>query len=429
MEEILRKVVNQSKNVFVEAEISCSSGEALVFEKKKLLYPQIFDGDSLTVRVTFPDGRAGVSSTSHINHAINCLNEAKKFAKVSVPDKQFQCLPIIKKSNKLVKLFDNNVKDYTAEDLWNDANAMISFSEEKGVNVQMLSSSKSVGKTFFMNSEGCAFNEEIHIVSGGISVVKNKFSGDEAQVFTRKPDFLSIAENAVSNCLSSQNPVKIKSGSTPMILCYDAFNSLSESVLFNAVNGYSVFKKKSFLAGKLGEHVFSDKLTIIDNPVLDYGLGSRIYDSEGALSVKKTLISKGVVTDFLQDNYTNLVRGEGTNGNCSSINSRPSISPSNLVVKKGSISYEDMLSQAEGALLVKEIGGAHMINAISGDFSNEATKAFIVKNGDLVPVKNVMIAGNFFELLNDLELVGNDYKQKSAIMAPTLLFSKVQAVA
>jgi PmbA protein len=429
VEEILRKIVKQSKNVFVEAELTRSSGEVLVFEKNKLLYPQIDESEVLTVRVTFPDGRTGVSLTSHVEQANNCLKEAKKFAKVSVSDKQFQGLPKIKKSKQFVKLFDDVVEKYGSEDLWGDANAMISFAEEKSVDVQMLSSSKSVAKTFFVNSEGCSFNEENQMVSGGISVVKNEVSGDEFQVFSRKPDFLGIAKKAVNNCLSSQNPVKIKSGSLPLILCYDAFNSISENVLFNAIDGYSVFKKKSFFEGKLGERIFSNKLTIIDNPILDYGLGSGSYDAEGVLTSKKTLISKGVVTNFLQDNYTTLITGNGVNGNCNSITSRPSIYPSNLVVEKGSASYGKILNQSEGALLVKKIGGAHMINAISGDFSNEATKAFIVKKGELVPVKKVMIAGNFFELLKNLEMVGNDYKQKSAIMAPTLLFSKVQTIA
>ena len=131
----------------------------------------------------------------------------------------------------------------------------------------------------------------------------------------------------------------------------------------------------------------------------------------------------------MQDSYTANVRGEGVNGNCASITSRPSISPSNLVVKGGAASYSKILNHYDEALLVKDVGGAHMVNTISGDFSNEATKAFLVRKGVLTPVKKVMISGNYFKLLNNLELVGNDSKQNDALMAPTLSFSQVQAVA
>jgi PmbA protein len=428
VEEILEKIISQAKNFFVEAVVNKSSGETLVFEKQKLLYPQHAESESLMIRVTFPDGRTGVGSTLLLKDWRACLSKARKFAAVSAPNQQFKKIPGKKKSNKVVKFFDRDVENYDAEKLWEDANDMLTIAKEKKVGVQIVSASKTVGKEFFMNSEGACYSEENISISAGMSVVKNGFSGDEYQVFSRKPDFSGTAVKAVDKCLLSQKPMAIKSGILPLILEYDALVSLGEGILLNAADGYFVFKKKSFFTGKRGDKVCSSKLTLVDNPLIDYGLGSSVYDAEGVPCKEKNIVSNGVVKSFLQDTYTTLIRGKGVSGNCGSILSRPSISASNLVVKKGAASYDKILNSADNALLVKEVGGAHMVNMVSGDFSNEATKAFIVKKGELTPVKKAMISGNFFELLTNLELVGNDYKQKSALMAPTLFFSKVQVI-
>jgi PmbA protein len=428
VEEILKKIISQAKGFHAEAVLEEGRGETLVFEKNDLLYPQSAKGESLTVRVTLPDGRAGVSSTSVPKNWRECVRRAKSFARVSAPDPQFKELPGKRVSKERVKLFDKLVESYDSQNLWKSVEQMIFFAEEKGVGVQMISAAKASGETFMMNSEGAYHSFKDHSVSGGVSVVKNGVSGSESLVFTKKPDFSKVIGEAVDKCLMSQKPESIKSCVLPLILEYDAFNTLS-SILFNAVDGYSVFKDKSLFAGRQGERACSGKLTLTDNPLIDYGLKSCVYDGEGAPCKGKQLVVKGVVKSFLQDSYTTSVRGEGVNGNCASITSRPSISPSNLVVKGGAASYNKILNYSDRALLVKEVGGAHMVNTVSGDFSNEATKAFMVRKGVLTPVKKVMISGNYFELLNKLELVGNDSKQKDALVAPTLLFSEVQAVA
>lgn len=428
MEETLNRIVSKYGDCFTEAACSIESNEMLTFDKKELLYPQKSESQNLVVRVTFPNGRMGVSTTKNVSDWKTCLNNARKIAKTSLPDALFRGLPGKSFKKRGIQLFDKVVRDFSVEDLMSECGKVVSVINDSSVDAQAVRAVKSFSKYSFANSQGCFNNSESCAVSAGVSVLKNGVSGDESGVFTRKPDFLSVARSAVRKCLQSQNPVKIGGGSMPLILEYDAIEALGLEMLENAFNAFSVFKDKSFLSGRQGAKVFSDKISIVDDPLVEYGLSSSLFDGEGVASAPKVLADKGVVKSFLQDNYTRLVRAEGVGGNCDSIISRPSIGVSNLVIKPGSASYEHILNSFDKALLVLEVGGAHMVNTISGDFSNEAYKAFLVEKGELKPVSKAMIAGNFFELLKKVEVIGRDSKQNSDLVSPTLAFSEVQVV-
>jgi PmbA protein len=167
-------------------------------------------------------------------------------------------------------------------------------------------------------------------------------------------------------------------------------------------------KGRSKLAGKENTKIASEIFTLIDDPFHPHA--PRAFDGEGFPSRKKALIENGVFKTLLHNTKTAKKAGVESTGNASRRGYSPvGIGPTNLIVQKGSGSYEDMLAKLNNGLMVDSFGGLHVgMNPISGDFSIMAGGA-LVENGHIVrAVDRITIAGNLFELLNNIEAIGED---------------------
>ena len=87
--------------------------------------------------------------------------------------------------------------------------------------------------------------------------------------------------------------------------------------IFEAVHGVSVYRHESFLAGKLGEKVASEKLTVIDDGTIPDLFGSSPFDDEGVPSRRTPVIERGILKSYLLNTYTARKLGLKTTGNAS----------------------------------------------------------------------------------------------------------------
>jgi PmbA protein len=74
---------------------------------------------------------------------------------------------------------------------------------------------------------------------------------------------------------------------------------------------------------------------------------------------------------------------------------------------------------------VVDMQGLHSgVNAISGDFSF-AFQGFFHENGEKTPVKEMTISGNFFELIKQIESLGDtlEASKGKTFFAPKIRFS------
>ena len=103
------------------------------------------------------------------------------------------------------------------------------------------------------------------------------------------------------------------------------------------------------------------------------------------------------------------------------------ISTFNLYLENGKTSFEDLLGKLDNGILITGFSGLHSgLNSISGDFSL-ATEGFLVENGKITKSLNqITAAGNFFELLKDIECIGNDLKfNLSSVGSPSILVKNI----
>jgi PmbA protein len=125
--------------------------------------------------------------------------------------------------------------------------------------------------------------------------------------------------------------------------------------------------------------------------------------------------------DFLTANKEN----RESTGNCNAFSIKPSIGPSNFIIKPGSFSDKELLTQK--CILVKSVLGEHTVNPDSGSFSLTVRNGYIFDKGKLNSVKRCMISGNIFELINNVD-VGKRSRQDNFLSVPWIKIKNVQII-
>lgn len=223
-------------------------------------------------------------------------------------------------------------------------------------------------------------------------------------------DINEIAKEAVEEATSLLGASPIKTGEYPMIIKNTVFGNILAfcSSIFSAEY---VDKGLSLLKDKIGENIASKLLTIVDDPFLEGGFASCGFDGEGMSTSKKKVIHNGFLTTYLHSLKTAKKFNVTPTGNSTraSYKSPLSIAPSNFYVEPGDNSLEEMLSSIENGIYVIDVAGLHSgLNPVSGDFSLSAS-GYEIKEGKILrPINQITIAGNFYQLLKDIESIGVD---------------------
>lgn len=253
-------------------------------------------------------------------------------------------------------------------------------------------------------------------------VVKRKFADFEP---------VRLAEEVAKEAVSLLGASSIESGNYPVLLRYDVAGDLLQTFA-STLSAENVQKGLSLFEGKLEEKVAVDDLTLIDDPFMKEGFRSTPFDSEGYPTRKKEVIKNGILTTYLYNLKAAARDGVESTGNAfrSSHKSSVGIAPTNLYIEPGNISFNELKKMKEKTLLITDITGLHSgANQVSGDFSLSA-EGFLLEEGEIVkPVEQIIISGNFIELLKDVIGIGDDLEMGSPgrghIGSPSLLIESM----
>src|SRR5262249_56438536 len=128
---------------------------------------------------------------------------------------------------------------------------------------------------------------------------------------------------------------KVKTQHVPVILDPLVANSILQHI-FEGVNGDSVYRGASFLAGKLGQKVASANVTVVDDGTMVGGFGSSPFDGEGIPTRRTVVIDNGVLSSYVLNTYTAKKLGLETTGNASrGLAGTPGIGPGNYFLQPG----------------------------------------------------------------------------------------------
>src|SRR5512146_2346394 len=212
---------------------------------------------------------------------------------------------------------------------------------------------------------------------------------------------------------------KARTAKVPVIFDPLVARSLLDNIA-GAVNGDAVYRGASFLAGKLGEKIAGDNITIVDDGTMAGGFGTSPFDSEGVPSRRTVVIENGALKSYLLNSYTARKLKLQTTGNASrGLAGNPGIGVGNFFLQPGSKSPRDIVRDVGEGLYVTEFMGFG-VNLVTGDFSQGAVGLWI-SGGELTyPVEEITVAGNLRDMLFHISDIGNDLEFRGSVAAPTL---------
>lgn len=413
------------------AEVIYEEGESrsVSFENNKLKSITTSSIRGVGLRV-IRDGRIGFSSATDLRQPEKLVENAIESARFGQEARfEFPGMNICPD----VKVFDEAVVTFQiercvgiGEEVINHA---LSINPEYECNAGF---SKGIGKTRLLNSNGLDFtcrstsfamaidilhvkNESLLSVSEGESSCK--LATDLAKHADKALDFIRLAEEEY----------QIITGIYPVIFSSKCIGTLL-ATFESGCNGKLVQKGASPLIGKLGEKIIDTRLSIYDDPMIDYADGSGPIDGEGVLSQRTPLFEDGILRNYIYDLQTAGIMDVKSTGNGErSFGSQPYPGYSNITIKPGDMKLQDMISDIKKGILVDQMLGGGQSNILAGEFSVNIELGFLIENGQIVGrVKDCMLAGNVFDLFNKIIAIGEKSEWHGSLCAPPFYFEGIK---
>jgi len=289
------------------------------------------------------------------------------------------------------------------------------------------------GEIALANSHGLLKSYRASNCSFGVSVVAAKgderASGGEScsrRFFADLKPVEEVAENAARKAWEMLGARPIKTQKAAVIFDPAVAYALLGGIL-GAVNGERVLQKASFLAGKVGQRIGSDLLTLTDDGLRPKGPASAPFDGEGVPQETRVIVEGGILRGYMYNTIVAARAGVRSTGNASrgGFASLPGIGPHNFYMAAGKSKPEDIVKATRRGILVREVTG-YGINPVSGHFSGGAA-GFWVENGKILhPVRGLTIAATAAAMLEGIDMVGDDLDFNRGMAAPTFRIVEMQ---
>jgi PmbA protein len=229
----------------------------------------------------------------------------------------------------------------------------------------------------------------------------------------------TVGRRAAERTLRRLNPRKIKTCKCAIVYDPRVSGGLLRH-LSGAINGAAIARGTSFLKAKMGQRIFPESVTIIDDPFRKRGLSSKPVDGEGIAPMRRAIIDKGVLTTWLLDLRSARQLGLKSTGHAArGTTSPPGPSSTNLYMEKGKTSRDALIGGIKDGIYVTEFIGMG-VNNVTGDYSRGAA-GFRIENGRLTyPVSEITVAGSLLEIFGRIT-AADDLEFRYGIDAPTLM--------
>ncbi|HEY4660137.1 MAG TPA: TldD/PmbA family protein [Terriglobales bacterium] len=228
-----------------------------------------------------------------------------------------------------------------------------------------------------------------------------------------------VGKIAAQRTLRRLGARKVKTQEVPIIFDPLVANSILGHI-FEGVNGDSVYRGASFLAGKLGEKIAASQVTVIDDGTMVGGFGTSPFDGEGIPTRRTVVIENGVLKSYVLNTYTAKKLGLQTTANASrGLAGTPGIGPGNYFLQPGARTPQQLIGDVKEGLYVTEFLGMG-VNLVTGDYSRGASGIWI-SGGELTyPVEEITVAGNLKDMFLNISEIANDLEFRGSVASPTI---------
>jgi PmbA protein len=424
----LEKALSHSKKIGID---ECD----IIRVKKKITTVRITDSEIVEVKQNFDDTfgiriihdkKITSMETTNEDEIEKIMLESLR-ASSNLKSREFWGgLPFKTNHSKLEGTFDEKLEQISGSKCMDIAQDMINSADNDKVNA-ITGSLHVVSENFeLMNSNGLDFTEKSTYISGilnaesehGVIPVSGigHASGRTLSNFSAE----QIGNDAKTMCLESINPQKINSDSYSIIFEPYSVGELLAFVVASNFNFKTFSEKKSCFTNSFEKEIAVEQLSLVDDPHIPEGVGTKAVDDEGIQTTKRNLIEKGIFKNTYSNLFDSYKEGEKSTGNASrpgspmgrSAEPIPISAPHNLKVIPGEQSQEEMIKETKHGILVGRLWYTYAVNPIRGDFSCTARSGIrIIENGEIVgPGKSVRIIHNLPTMLKNISAIGNNQK-------------------
>ena len=332
------------------------------------------------------------------------------------PDESVSIVPV-------ERIYDESIAQMGLDGALRNASALLdgTLSYDYRVTMDSASFSAQTGEKFILNSNGVRLHQRKTVASTmamAFAVDGERVSSFDVEVaescLLDDLDFFAAGRRLGERVVHSLDARPVPSFRGKLLITpYSAIDLVLE-ILECSCNADMVQSGRSKWKGMLGKQVLSPMMSLVDDPRIPGGSGSTTFDREGVISERVDLIVDGVLNDYLYNCYSASHDGRKSNGRASGGDSSlPGVSATNLIVQPGQLNFAQLLAACDRGLMVNRFSGN--VDTSSGDFSGIVKGGYYIENGEMVhPIKEVMIAGNMYELLgqvvglsDELNIVGN----------------------
>jgi PmbA protein len=302
--------------------------------------------------------------------------------------------------------------------------ALINISLNRGV--QKMGLRTHAGADIAFDRSPLSISVEVNRVEGDDVLI----TGDYVGATIWDADYLAFAHRLADQLRLAKTLTTIRPGNMPVVFSPSGALALMLP-LAEGLDGKNVYTGTSPIAKKVGETLFDEKLTIVDDATLDGRFGSAPYDDEGVPHRCNRLVERGALQGFYYDLKTAAQSGVESTGNGSrSLFGLPAPSLTNFMVMPGDTALKDLLASIDEGILVEDLLGLGQGNILSGAFSNPLSLAFKIEKGEIVGrVKDISISGNIYELLKNVSALSRETQWVySTFSAPYILLPELNVV-
>lgn len=414
-----------------DAVYSAGKSTPLSFKNNRIYSVNESENSGFGVRVnlagktgfSYTNDPAGIGDTVKRAAATAPYGELEKFKIPAVTVKNFEPY------DRDIELFDPAGEIESAEQFIRKIETAF-----PSINVDM-SVSASSGSFRLINSEGVdiEYNDSLYSVSVSCSyVLKDGVKIDTWEsVSGLKPlDYNYLSDILINRITMALNVEKLSSGVYPVILPPSAAARFM-GIIASGLNGQALWKGVSPLAGKLGEKVFTDSFTLIDDPRIEESPYTIPFDGEGVNPSRRHLVDRGVVKGFIADlKYAERLGIDATGNAARGYSSLPAPSFNGITMEPGNISYNDIIKGIEKGIFAEQFIGLGQSNTLNGDFSANLDLAFLIENGEIKGrLKDCMISGNIYDLMKENIIISREMERKGSSLLPYICLDGVSFTA
>lgn len=222
---------------------------------------------------------------------------------------------------------------------------------------------------------------------------------------------VAVGKKAATRTVNRLGARKLSTRVTPVIFEAGVARSLL-SHFISAISGGALYRKASFLLNQLDKKVFSELVTITEDPHVKEGFGSSSFDLEGVATQPRTLVEAGILRGYVLSSYSARKLGMETTGNAGGVH--------NLTLQPDNRTLSELMKSMRQGLLITELIG-HGVNNVTGDYSRGAA-GYWIEDGEIRhPVEEITVSGNLKDMFRKILAVGNDVDRRGNVITPSIL--------